>query len=265
MEKRPSPLFGQESPTNFLVMNDKGEKVPPEEAICPVVAQGPDDSLRVIGTGFFFSAVGIFATAAHVIADALDANGEPTGAVGVIQFAYGNRFYLRRIVTATRHKVADVAVGRLEPLYNEAGEMLHNKMLKLSTEPPIPGTPIHSYAYPLCNFQREGKRQEVEFRGRYFGGRVIRYFSRGRDRVMMPGPCFETSMAIHPGASGGPVCKPNGRVFGINSSSFADDPVSFVACIDSILDLGIDGIRLEGEDQHRMVTVRELRARNLLA
>jgi len=49
-------------------------------------------------------------------------------------------------------------------------------------------------------------------------------------------------MVLHAGASGGPVFDQRGKVFGINSTGFENDFISYVSCISSILELHIEGV-----------------------
>lgn len=65
-------------------------------------------------------------------------------------------------------------------------------------------------------------------------------------------------MVIHGGASGGPVMGPNGTVFAVNSTGFADDGVSYVSCISEVLDLAIPGVVLPGSPLPRSTTLREM-------
>jgi hypothetical protein len=64
------------------------------------------------------------------------------------------------------------------------------------------------------------EKLRVNFSAAYYEDRIEEYLPAGRDRVMLPGPCWRTSMTIHGGASGGPVFDERGRVFAINSTGF---------------------------------------------
>lgn len=74
---------------------------------------------------------------------------------------------------------------------------------------------------------------------------------------MMPGPCAQTSMYIHGGASGGPVFDSSGEVFAINSTGFDNDSVSFVTPIPAIENLCLDDVFTPTNPSGR-VSVKEI-------
>lgn len=258
-------LLGQAPADHFTVVDDTGAIANPNQAIFPIVTQSEGGLFRFIGTGFFVAPMGIFVTAAHVVADVLDATGHPTGPFGIFHFQPNNKYFLREIVIATRHLSADLAVGRLKPLFDRVGNPLNNRMLRLRADAPHTGTLIHTFAYPLTEVQSGAPKQKIEFAPRYFSGQIADHHPAGRDTVMLPFPCFETSMVILGGSSGGPVMTPDGQVFGVNSTGYEGDNISFVSCISPLWDLGIDGIQMQGEAAPRRVTLRELRERGLPA
>lgn len=70
----------------------------------------------------------------------------------------------------------------------------------------------------------------------------------GRDRVLLPTPCFRTSVPFRSGMSGGPViAAEDGSVLGVVSTGFEvgerDEPISFAAPLAPSM-----GIPLEGRD-----------------
>lgn len=54
-------------------------------------------------------------------------------------------------------------------------------------------------------------------------GEVIEVHASGRDRVMLPGPCFGVKCLTMGGMSGGPVFDSNGNLVGTLTSSFEDE------------------------------------------
>jgi hypothetical protein len=82
------------------------------------------------------------------------------------------------------------------------------------------GDLVATYAYQSTIIQSAETGQLFSFNPEFYEGRIVGYLANGRDRVMLPGPCYRTDMVIHHGASGGPVADPSGRVFGINSTGF---------------------------------------------
>ena len=228
------------------------------QAIFPIVTQRQDGLFVPIGTGFFVAENGIFVTAAHVVKAVLDEQDNATGPFGIFQFLPGNHFSVRPIHRATRHLVADVAVGVATPMHhNTTGMPMPNKILTLAASPPSIGSSVCTYAYPKPDIQ-PGKPQVVHFKSGFFDGSLLEHHPHGRDKVVLPGPCFRTTMVIHGGTSGGPVIGSNGAVFAVNSTGFDDDQLSYVTCISEVLDLAIPGVVLPGSPTPRITTLREL-------
>jgi len=101
------------------------------------------------------------------------------------------------------------------------------------------GDLVATYAYPNAIIQSAETGQLLSFNPEFYEGRIVEYLANGRDRVMLPGPCYRTDMVIHHGTSGGPVAGPSGRVFGINSTGFDGTDDFYVSRIDEIFSLEI--------------------------
>ena len=259
--KRRHPLAGQAPANRYRANAGDGNDADLGHAIFPIVSQRVDGTFIAIGTGFFVAENGVFITAAHVVTAVLDDHGNVTGPFGLFQFLSGGQYYVRPIHRATRHLVADVAVGVAVPMHHKAtGAPMPNKVLTLAAVPPPLASVVCTYAYPKTTVL-SGKPQVVHFEPGYFDGTLLEHFPLGRDRVILPGPCFRTSMVIHGGASGGPVIGPNGSVFAVNSTGFDDDDVSYVSCISATLDLSIPDVIFPGDASPRTTTLRELTER----
>jgi len=226
--------------------------------------QQNDGLFVAIGTGFFIAENGVFVTAAHVVQEVLDEHGNATGPLGLFQFLPDNQFYVRPIHRVTRHPVADVAIGVATPMHHKTtGAPMPNKLLTLAVKPPLVGTAVCTYAYPKTVIE-PGKPQVIRFELGFFDGVLLEHLADGRDKVILPGPCFRTSIVVHGGASGGPVVDANGAVFAVNSTGFEDDALSYVSCISQVLDLSITDVSFPGDSAPRTVTVRELRDRGFV-
>ena len=244
---------------------DVGHDADLGHAIFPIVTQEEDGLFKLIGTGFFIAAQGIFVTAAHVVAHVLNSKGEATGPFGLFQFLPENHYYIRPIHRATRHENADIAVGvAVQMHHKQTGQPMPNKVLTLGLNPPPMNSQVCTYAYPHTTIE-PGKPQTIRFEPRFFDGKLLEHFPSGRDRVLLPGACYRTSMVIHGGASGGPVVGPNGTVFAVNSTSFENDTISYVTCMSQILDLAIPEVALPGDAKPRVVTVRELQDKGFVS
>jgi hypothetical protein len=87
----------------------------------------------------------------------------------------------------------------------------------------------------------------------------------GRDRTLLPSKCFQTSMNILGGASGGPVAFGEGNVFGINSTGIdGEDGVSFISSIGDLFDLSIRTVRLQDGTIKDKVNLSDLQALGLI-
>ncbi|WP_457253415.1 S1 family peptidase [Pseudomonas juntendi] len=62
-------------------------------------------------------------------------------------------------------------------------------------------------------------------------GEVTEVFRNGRDRVMIPGPCFGLKCQTWGGMSGGPAFDLNGNLIGLLTSSYDNDDMSFISLI----------------------------------
>jgi hypothetical protein len=255
-----SPDPGEAADGDYLARDGAGQIARPHEVIFPIVKQLQSGSLGLIGTGFFISDNGLFATAKHVLLDVFDEDGHQSAPIAIIHFTRGNRFILRPLVTSTFHDVADVAVGAVAQGVDPAtGKPVKNRLLVMSPLRPSIGDEVVTYAYPKSIIRPE--KNEFHFLPRYYTGKLEEVYPNGRDRVMMPAPCFRTSMNVYAGASGGPVFGLHGFAFGINSTSMdcSDSPISFVSRVIELLPLAIRHVQIAGEPQPSLPpTVRYL-------
>lgn len=75
-------------------------------------------------------------------------------------------------------------------------------------------------------------------------GRVTQRYPRGRDRVMLPGPCIEIDCPSWGGMSGGPVFDERGWLIGVLSSSVSaedDEGPSFVSLVTPAIAVEFEG------------------------
>jgi S1-C subfamily serine protease len=248
-------LLGEVSKDQYVAWSADGVIANPNEVVFPILRRDASRKLHLVGTGFFIAENGIFVTAKHNL---FQKPGVPYEALMILQFAPGNKYHQRPVHRCVWHPVADVAVGVAWPMHHtKTAQALSNKVLRLSANAPPVEARVATYAYPKTTIVHRSP-QVVHTEPAFFEGELIEYLPDGRDRILLPGPCFRTSMVIHGGASGGPVIAPDGRVFGINSTGFDNDFLSYVSPISEILQLGISGVRVPGASDARVVTVREL-------
>lgn len=223
--------------------------------IFPILKQVKGDSLELIGTGFFIAGMGLFASAKHVLRDCFDEKENQKYPVCLLHFLPDNQYLFRHILWCSSHPTADVAIGLAEP----AADTESNGVLMLTTSSPAIGETIVTYAYPRTKIQKVGTLEVLNFKAAFYEGRVVEFYPKGRDQCLLPGPCYQTSMVIHGGASGGPVVGRSGRAFALNSTGWNGvSDISFVSRIEEILQLGIPFIRLPDGQEVRSVIAQDL-------
>jgi hypothetical protein len=157
------------------------------------------------------------------------------------------------------HPKADLAVGVAAPMQQEgSGGQLTNGVCVLTEEIPAIGSPVATYAFPNCVNLAHSEGQRIEMWPTFYDGKVVEYYPAGRDRVLLPGPCYRTTTVIHSGASGGPVFGITGQAFGVNSTGWEGEPESFISPVHQIMDLSIDDVILLNETEPRTVGIAEM-------
>lgn len=255
----PPQLPDEAPPDAYGMRTGEGNPINPGNAVFPIVRHDAEDKMHLLGTGFFITTNGLFVTARHVLTHILDKNGRQMYPIGVVQFLGENVWIYRPILRCGYNRIADVAVGVAAPAHrNSDGKPLTNPILTLTLLRPRLNVPVVTYAYPKhANLILPDGTQQINFAPAYYDGQIMDYFPLGRDRVLLPGPCYQTSMAIHGGASGGPVFSPNGLVFGVNSTGYDGTDVSFVSRIHEIFGLSIDDVVIDAGGP-RSVSIIEL-------
>jgi hypothetical protein len=189
----------------------------------------------------------------------LDDTGAQTNPIAIFQFLPNDIFVIRPLLRCVVNNAADVAIGVAAPMNHQVtGEPLRNRILTLSTRALSKGEPVFTYAYPNT-VHAHAAPQTIYFNPRYYEGRVSEFFPDGRDKVFLPSPCYQTSIAIHGGASGGPVFDAHGRVCGINSTGFTGCPdISFISRVHELFPLTVTDIRLSEATPPREVSIQRL-------
>lgn len=252
----PKELKGSPPKGSFIAVDGAGSVADLSHTVFPILKDVGGGKLELIGTGFFIAESGIFLTAKHVLLDVMDGDGKQTHPIFLIQFLDG-QYVFRGIARCTSHHVADIAVGIPVQMTNNANGMpLKNKLLTLTAAGQCVGEPVVTYAYPKSVFKYD-KVQELHFHPDYFNGVIHEFFPNGRDSVMMPGACMQTSIHMHGGASGGPVFNSAGKVIGVNSTGFDGTDLSFITPISEIKNLFLADVKIPSNHSGQ-VRVQEL-------
>jgi S1-C subfamily serine protease len=244
--EREKTKFGEADSSRFQPIDGNGESAFLDGTVVPILKQLPDTTWEFIGTGFFITINGVLATARHVLTDILDDKGIPRCPLAVFHFLQNGIYLKRPVLRFSVHQKADVAIAVVAPVKNNnTGAMINNKIPTLSTAPLEIGETVFTYAYPNTVLVT-GVPQQIHFNPRNYEGKIVEFYPTGRDSVLLPNPCYQTSIAIHGGASGGPVFDTQGKVRGINSTGFPAFPdVSFISRTEELLPLQVTDIALQ--------------------
>lgn len=225
------------------------------EAIVPICKMFEDGDIAYIGTGFFIS-LDVLVTAAHVITD--QEKKQPEG-LFILQYVHPNKMFRRPINKATVHTRHDVAVCTVVSGNDPAtGARLRNKNLIVMTAQPNCSEDIGTWAFPNVTKRIVENKGELIVQPKVYVGRIVGEHPEGRDRVMLPGRCYETDLAIEGGTSGGPVFDCSGRVFAVNSTGIDGTNIGYVSHIQSIGGLPIALFKTPDGVVHDNITIDEL-------
>jgi len=241
-----------------------------ERAVFPIIHHAADGVMRLIGTGFFIAAGGIFLTAKHVFEGPDISNTDHFDALQVCE----NQIAQRLITHLHSHPEFDLVVGRLAPSEIDCPSCDEHPVVSVMSLDPIvseQGNEVvasYVFAHTLVHDQDdEPLTRLITHRGHWEKGHVEEIFPAGDGRVT--GPCFSSSIFTEGRASGAPVFNSNGFVIGINSRGFAEVdglPYSTASSIRGALAMRVDGRTIaehrEGLQNRPTVSVRRNRTPN---
>ena len=206
------------TPLEELFHDGNGDRADGTEAFFAIIDMSDEnEQWELIGTGFFISNNGLFATAKHVL---YDRDGTPFASLAGIHLSReNNRVLIRQMHKVVCHPIADVAVGFLyDKDFAPHGKQTINKLFRLTKRIPSEGDKVVTIAYPKRKIDHNENGFALNISFSASEGKFEEFHPEGRDRVLLPGPCIRTSMPIKPGASGGPVAFGDGAVFAVNST-----------------------------------------------
>lgn len=240
-------------------------EIDPKYSIAAIIHVSDESSHpKFIGTGFFISESGIFVTAKHILPDSYQQREHPIfgydkydskieidkDLIYIVQFLGNNKVLQRRVLSMSLNANTDVAVGVAGEHKNPDGNTILTPPLILSGRHAKVGDTLHTYAFP--NTKNIGKI--IHLNPQRYDGKVVKEYQEGRDRTMLPNPCYETQMQIPAGASGGPAFNLPGSVVGINCTSlYNNEKVSFVSKLD-----GIENMKVPNGGLDKMITIGKL-------
>lgn len=232
--------------------NADGLAIDPRVAIIPIMQQLAPGRLKIIGTGFYLTRYGLFATAGHVFLELAEPNRRALGIAVVCHPLGAESICMRQIRTAFVSEDADVAIGYADNFMEKVpNQPLSSMRGHMSSALPKVGSQLVTYAYPqneVLNFTLPGSQPRIV--SDYYEGEVLAAVDTAEaDRrrgageyVPLKVPFLETSIHLKGGASGSPVFD-RGRIVGIATKSWdlsaEDPPLSYVAGIRHLLSVEV--------------------------
>ena len=226
---------------NASFKDGSGKPIDGGRGICPIFAVEENDKIIFLGTGFFITTNGLLITAKHCLQKN---NGEGYKSVHIIQFLENNK-WIRRNMYKPYFNSSDIAVV-VPRMYTDTatGLPIKNIVPTITTRIPAIGEKIASFAYPktIVNQDYDLKTINVITDTTWHFGEIEDFHPSGIS--FLNNPCYQSSMHILGGSSGGPVANTDGKVFAINSigADVADglEPYSFLTPIANCLDIEIE-------------------------
>lgn len=256
------PLPGTAPPRTWRMRNADNEEADGRLAVFAIMTRPTSTSLRLLGTGFYLTHKGGFATAAHIASEAQQLISACPNSVGISHTLPDGRSIFRPIWQFFLHPTADVAFGvpRYECINDRTGEAYPIKVLSLNGSPPNLGAPISTWSYPLHRVLGDEATGEVlHLQPDFYNGTLQELFTeRGPSAKLIP-PYYRTNIHLHGGSSGGPIFNSVGEVFGIASCSYdgAED-VAFVTPAGALLEIQIPETIAEGGNGTRTLSLRDI-------
>lgn len=183
-------------------------------------------------------APGIALTADHVL-DGLwkhfeesEVGNQPAGfSIQALQYIPGRSQPVAwHVATAGRANALDIAILSLTPSSNVPKN--YNPLVPtLDVTPPVPGTKVQAFGFPKSEVEQEKGEWVVKHLAAGAVGVVGEVFPERRDSAMLRFPCYEMSLPIVAGMSGGPVFDETGHLRGIICSSVEPELVPSYASV----------------------------------
>lgn len=136
-------------PAEETFISSGGMEIPYMSCIFPIMKVYGDNQIRAIGTGFFISSTGIFVTAAHVIHEWAEDDGNIHSAlVGSYFEAHKGSSTIRGIESAFLHDKADIAIGFMKQTESDNVTRASNQYLPVSFYWPRHSEVVQSISFP---------------------------------------------------------------------------------------------------------------------
>ena len=186
-------LGGEADPNSWHFAAPHGSLPNPVGHTFPLLTHNDAGVWRLIGTGFYVSADGLFVTAGHVIDEVLDGDAQARPLV-ILHLnsesgLFGPQEYLLRpVMQCWLGDRADLAFGAAaHATNNTTGATLSHWSWPLSWSVPTIGSPVATYAFPDHAVQQTSTGQVIGFSPALYPGEVLQV-GDFRDPLLVPIP-----------------------------------------------------------------------------
>jgi V8-like Glu-specific endopeptidase len=200
-------------------------------AIVPLISENKKTGEGFfIGTAFYISSSGLLMTAKHNLFDKKNLHFDN---LGVIHFLPNNAYILRPIRKITYSHEFDIAYLLPEAILHKGKDVVTNPCLTLTDSVPEFDDQLGMYGFPNTKTVDADGEFQFHFNPEFYLGKCREYHKDGFS--LLRNPCYQTSINIKSGASGGPVFDKNGHVFAVCSTGIdlgdGGENISFVTPI----------------------------------
>lgn len=200
-------------------------------AIVPLVSENKETGeLFFIGTAFYISNAGLLMTAKHNLFYNKD---KVFDNLGVFHFLPNNAYILRPIRKLAYANGIDIAYLLPDGILNKEKVSVSSPCLILTNTQPKFDEQLGMYGYPNSRIEKINNIPEAHFNSEFYLGKCREYHKEGFS--LLRNPCYQTTINIKSGASGGPVFDSKGHVFALSSTGIdlcdGGENISFVTPI----------------------------------
>ncbi len=229
--------------SSSIILDKNGNKISPQAGIVPLIGRdSKKNEYAVIGTAFYITNTELLVTAKHCV---LENKNSAFKDLLTIHFFEDGKLLVRRIKTAGVSPDYDIAYLMAGPIIKD-GEIYLTKHFAISKNEPHYGDKLNTYGYPKSAVvYNEGANNEILLNADFYSGFCREFHTNGFG--LLKNPCYQTTINIMGGASGGPVCASDGKVIGICSTGYdlveGEEDISFITPIAPLLEMNItDGL-----------------------
>lgn len=238
--------------------NSESQQFDDCSAIVPlIIFDDRKDEYVFIGTAFYISNSGIVMTAKHNL---FATNNKLFEKIYIIHFTSDGYIPrpIAKMIYSYEHDIAYLLPAEIVDEYNS---VIYAPSLILTDTLPEFDEQLGMYGYPNSRIITSEEETFVNLKSEFFLGKCREYHSNGFS--ILKNPCYQTTILIKSGASGGPVFDKHGNVFALCSTAFELDDggenISFVTPLSASFQMVLD------DDNGNKFTVLELIEKKIIA